>query len=645
MTRWLARALIALVLGVTMTVAVATGGSAQESSEEIQILDLSEDDAGFVTFEVALPADLGELALTSANFTATENGERREVEIIPLSEVVDVVVALDTSGSMAGGPIEAAKEAATTFIERLPSQARVGIVSFGTTVDVRVPPTQDRAGALDAVAGLQAEVEGGTALWDALGRSAQLVAELGTERPYVVVLSDGVDEGSVIGQSSAAAELTAAGAGLYAVALEGTDQVALEQITSAVGGQVLEASDETQLVTVYDEIASRLSNRYTVRYQSTPELARVIVIAVARGDTVATARTVVPASVVSAPDEPSAAVAEEEVVQPDQLVQSEPVALPIIHSPDLGLLSTEEAFAVGVGAFFLVFLLVGVMIAIPASELQADVASGADRVAAARNRVTNAAESLLRSSVGGGRIDRALDLSGINLRPGEFAMLALATVVLLFFTVSYLSGAITGALLALTAVFVLVIYIKARVNRRRQRFADQLTDALGVLAGSLRAGQSLLQAIEYVAQESPAPTSDEFRRVVFETRIGRDMTESMQAVALRMASIDFGWVADAVDINRELGGDLTEVLDNVSDTIRDRRVIDRQVQALSGEGRATAWVLLTTPVLVFVLLSWRTPENMRLFLANSTGQALMGVAIGGMIIGYVWVRRLVNIKY
>ena len=112
-----------------------------------------------------------------------------------------------------------------------------------------------------------------------------------------------------------------------------------------------------------------------------------------------------------------------------------------------------------------------------------------------------------------------------------------------------------------------------------------------------------------------------------------------------MASVDFGWVADAVDINREVGGDLTEVLDNVADTIRDRRAIDRQVRALSGEGRATAWVLLATPVVLFLLLSWRTPENVERFVSASVGRVLLAIALGGMLLGYIWVRRLVNIRY
>ncbi|MCP3993265.1 MAG: VWA domain-containing protein [Actinomycetia bacterium] len=630
---------MALLLGFTLIVAVAEHGSAQESSGEIQILDLSADDTGTVTFELALPAEMTEVAPTSANFTLTENGDRRDVEIIPLSGRVDVVIALDTSGSMAGDPIEAAKQAAAAFIESLPSRARVGIVSFGSTVEVAVPPGQDRSNALEAVAGLQAEVEGGTALWDALGRSAQLVAELGAERPYVVVLTDGVDEGSRGGQSSAVAELSAAGAGLYAIAVEGTDIVALEQVASAVGGQVLEASEEAQFFQLYDDIASRLANRYTVRYQSNPVLERVIVIAVASGDAVATARTVVSPSVVPEPEEPLPQAVDE------QRVQSEPVALPVLDPPEPGLFSRQEALVVGIGAFFLTFLLIGVIISMPASGIQMDVASGADRVAAARNRLTNTAESLLQSSLGRDRIDRALDLSGINLRSGEFAMLTVAASMLLFFTVSYLSSATAGGLFTLSAVLTVVVYLKVRVGRRRRRFADQMTDALGALAGTLRAGQSLLQAIEYVAHESPSPTSSEFRRIVFETRIGRDMTDSMEGVAERMASVDFQWVADAVDINREVGGDLTEVLDNVSDTIRDRQAIELQVRALSGEGRATAWVLLATPIFLFIMLSWRTPENMALFVASPTGRALLSGAAGGMIIGYFWIRKLVNIRY
>jgi len=117
------------------------------------------------------------------------------------------------------------------------------------------------------------------------------------------------------------------------------------------------------------------------------------------------------------------------------------------------------------------------------------------------------------------------------------------------------------------------------------------------------------------------------------------------AVSERMKSPDFEWVARAVQINRELGGDLTEVLGNVAETIRDRRRIDRMVQALSAEGRASGWVLLALPFLMFGFLWWRTPDNLDLLLGTSLGRTLLAAALAGMVVGYFWIRRLVNIEY
>ena len=133
--------------------------------------------------------------------------------------------------------------------------------------------------------------------------------------------------------------------------------------------------------------------------------------------------------------------------------------------------------------------------------------------------------------------------------------------------------------------------------------------------------------------------------ISFESRVGRDLTESMLGVAARMKNQDLEWVTRAVDINRELGGDLTEMLDNVADTIRDRRRVARQVQALSAEGRASGWVLLALPVLMFLFLWWRTPDNVDLMVTEPVGRFMLGLAGAGMLVGFLWIRKLVDLKY
>lgn len=632
-----------LVVSTVLSGWFAAPSAAQTGDDKIQILNLGEDESGWITFELALPFEL-QTAPVAANFALTENDAPQNLQIQPLSSVVDVIVVLDTSGSMQeGSALEAAKTAAASLIARLPADARVGVVGFGETASVISTPGLDRAATLDALAALEAQGE--TALWDALGQAAGLAADLNADRPYVVLLSDGGDTASVnLNQTDAVALLTQSGAGLYAVALETaeSDQASLQASVAAVGGQYLQVTNVNDLDGLYADIGSRLTNRYQAGYQSTPGLQRSIIVSVADPSApraVATARKFIEGTV---PGTEGAAPA---AVNPAG-DKTEAASLPIFTPVGPGFWGSSQALAVGAGAFFLALLLGAVMLTIPASEIQLDTAAGADRVAGLRTRIVDSVEGAMRSSKGGrSRVDKALDLADINLRSGELGIATVGIFFVSFLVFSYLGGFVLGALIAVILALVPYLYLSSKVGRRRQSFANQLTDALGVLSGGLRAGRSLPQAVEYVAQESPSPIADEFRRIVFEARVGRDVTASMLIVAERMESEDFKWVAQAVDINREVGGDLTEVLDNVAETIRDRRNIVRQAQAQSAEGRATGWVLLVMPVLIFAFMSWRTPENTKLFLSDSLGRILLAVALTGMIVGYFWIRQLVNIKY
>ena len=141
------------------------------------------------------------------------------------------------------------------------------------------------------------------------------------------------------------------------------------------------------------------------------------------------------------------------------------------------------------------------------------------------------------------------------------------------------------------------LLVEFRAGRRQAAFADQLDDSLQLMASSLRAGHSLLRAVDVGAREdASAPTSEEFARIVNETRVGRDLSDALDEVAERMGSDDFTWVAQAIAIHREVGGNLAEVLDAVGHTIRERNQIRRQVKALSAEGKLSAIVLMAPAV-------------------------------------------------
>jgi tight adherence protein B len=207
------------------------------------------------------------------------------------------------------------------------------------------------------------------------------------------------------------------------------------------------------------------------------------------------------------------------------------------------------------------------------------------------------------------------------------------------------AGPLAGLLLALLVPLAVLMTLRVRAARRRAAFADQLDDTLRLMAASLRAGLSVQRALEAVSQDAEAPTSDEFSRVLNEVRVGRDLVAALDEVGERTASADFSWVAQAVAIHREVGGNLAEVLDRVGTTIRDRAELRRQARTLSAEGRTTAIVLLTLPMVVGGALQVLSPGYMGRLTGSSTGLVMLAIAGVLMVVGAVWVRRVVTVKF
>jgi tight adherence protein B len=189
------------------------------------------------------------------------------------------------------------------------------------------------------------------------------------------------------------------------------------------------------------------------------------------------------------------------------------------------------------------------------------------------------------------------------------------------------------------------LLVKFKAGRRQAAFADQLDDSLQLMASSLRAGHSLLRAVDAVSQDAAAPTSEEFARIVNETRVGRDLSDSLDEVAERMGSDDFTWVAQAIAIHREVGGNLAEVLDAVGNTIRERNAIRRQVKALSAEGKLSALVLGALPFAIIGFISATNPTYLSKFTESFAGYAMIAAAVVLMLFGGFWLKKTVAIKF
>lgn len=235
--------------------------------------------------------------------------------------------------------------------------------------------------------------------------------------------------------------------------------------------------------------------------------------------------------------------------------------------------------------------------------------------------------------------------AGVKLTPADFTVLVAVGSVLLGFLGALFTNPVIGILLGAAAPFLTRLVLSIRTDKRRGKFEAQLIDTIQMLIGGLRAGHSIMRSLEAAGLESDAPTSEELLRIVNETRIGKDPGQALEETAQRMGSDDFGWIGQAIQINREVGGDLAEVLEQVAGTIRERGEIKGQVRSLSAEGKMSAIVLMGMPVAVALILSVINPTYMKVFVEEPVGNIMIAVSAVMFVIGGVWMSRTVKIKF
>ena len=313
-------------------------------------------------------------------------------------------------------------------------------------------------------------------------------------------------------------------------------------------------------------------------------------------------------------------------------------------TPALLLVGGVAALAAGLLLLALV-VLPGGPSRVPLSRLDPTVAPESSALAGAGAAAEAAVEKVLLKR---GRLAKgmaSLEAAGMTVTLANF-VLAVGLWTLGAAAVGVLLG---GPWLGLPMVVVVPVgarlLVKFRASRRRAAFADQLDDSLQLMAGSLRAGHSLLRAVDAVSQDAPSPTADEFARIVNETRVGRDLGDSLDEVAERMGSDDFTWVAQAIAIHREVGGNLAEVLDAVGQTIRERNAIRRQVKALSAEGKLSALVLGGLPFAIIAFLTVTNPAYVAKFTQSVIGYGMIAAAVVLMLMGGFWLKKTVAIKF
>ncbi|SDH43812.1 tight adherence protein B [Arthrobacter subterraneus] len=238
-----------------------------------------------------------------------------------------------------------------------------------------------------------------------------------------------------------------------------------------------------------------------------------------------------------------------------------------------------------------------------------------------------------------------LELAGVRLTQADMFLLVIAGGLGGLALGLVVGSPVLGVLFLLLAPLVAHLALIFRIARRRAKFENQLGDTLQLLTGGLRAGHSILRAIDAAAIEADAPTSDEMRRVVTETSLGKDLLASLTDTANRMESEDFTWIAQAIQINREVGGDLADVLDQVGETIRERSEIKGQIRALAAEGKFSAYILVALPFAIGAMLAVVSPGYVDPLFEEPLGWVMIGASVVMMTIGSLWLRKIIDLKF
>jgi tight adherence protein B len=283
---------------------------------------------------------------------------------------------------------------------------------------------------------------------------------------------------------------------------------------------------------------------------------------------------------------------------------------------------------------------------VPVERRQIDSRAGRPVLTSTSDYLVDSVDRVLSESGWAPFKARELELAGIRVTSGSLVV----TVAALMLAVLALTTLVTGSLAfgILLTIFVPVgakIWVRIKTDRRRAAFTDQLDETIQMIASALRAGYSFPRALDAVATESESPTAEEFARVINENRIGRDLVIALEQTADRMQSDDFRWVAEAVAVHRDTGGNLNEVLDRVGATMRERNQVRQQVNSLASEGKFSAVILMALPVFVGVLYAVINPSYMAILINTSTGIFLLGVSLVMYIIGGFWMRAIVNVKF
>ncbi len=599
-------------------------------------------DASVDPVEISVLADTYDIASESVNLV--EDGQPVAVSSVRTANdagrPVEIVYVIDTSRRLATGDVLAKiKEAVAADIRALPAGVSVSVVAAANSATVKVTPTTDHEAAASSVEAIDYSQD--ATLFNAIDRAASLVTDRSEAFATVVAISGGPDLGSSISALDAARAVGIKKAQLVSVRYAGGES-GLSQISASAGGTSFGANTAAEVGPAIAQATAVAGNRLLITYPgaTSPSV---------RGDAVLTIGSA------------QAAYSYAGGMLQDRVVALAPVAAiepggPAFFRTEIGLyLAVGLAFiglSLAVFAAGSLFLsgetsLEGLLDRYSGEQIgkELDDEEQALVQTALVRRAVEFSESFAEDRGFLNKVEELLERANMPLRPGEAMSFYLASVFIGSAFSFILTRSLFGALFLTIIIAVSIIgFVRFKASRRIRAFEKQLPDTLQLLAGTLRAGYSLPQGLEAVSHEISDPMGYELRRVMTEARLGREIEDALSSTAERLSSADFAWAVMAIGIQREVGGNLNELLMTVSDTMIARERLHGEVAALTAEGKMSAIILGGLPPGLGFVMWLMNPDYIAVLFSRTLGHVFLGLGFVSAAIGMAWMKKVITIN-
>jgi len=571
-------------------------------------------------------------ALTAAGVTVTENGGPVSglAVVPPGGAATGAILLIDASNSMQGPPLQGAMAAARAFLKERKANMPVSVVVFGPDDTVLAEFTTDTNELASSVAETPATSEG-THIYDALIEATELVASQGLRRATVVLLSDGTDVGSEASRAEALTALAATSVRVYSVGLRSSqyDPATLQSVARRSGGRYAEAAQPAELAAIFTEIGTDLASEYELTYRSLLPPRVDANVSVTVGGQTAKASYTTPALAITSGGTFDRSWLDEVIVSPYLAVF---IVVSVIALLALALYSGINARNGSLRHRMSQY------VSVPTDE------EGRMRRAEVAAMFADRAQRRVEGHRWFQSFERDVELGGFKYSPVGIVGWTLAAAIITSLVVAIMFQSLAGLLAGLFVPLVTRMIVKSRVSKKRKAFREQLPDNLDVLAGALRAGHSLVGAMNVMLEGADEPFKSEFRRVLQDEQLGVPLDDALMVMSRRMDNLDVEQVAIVTRLQREAGGNTAEVLDRVVDNIRGRMELQRLVTVLTAQGRIARYILTAIPIFLLGFFLLVNPVWLEPLWQTTVGNVAMVFWVVMLVGGWFAIKKIVEIE-